>query len=72
MLTSKQHISNRKAFIIQSGRTQKEVYEKIGVSRIGFYKAIYCITKNPKMHELICNALSVSKEEFWPEFYGKK
>ena len=80
MLTSRQDISNRKAFITRLGLTQKEIYQKMGISRIGFYKAIKGTTKNPEMHKAIFKAMKEIKgdimdftqEEFWPEFDGIK
>lgn len=71
MLTSKRHIINRKVIIMQSGMTQLEVARKIGFTFVGFYKAIQGINKNPQTHQRICDVLGVSKEEFWPEFYGE-
>lgn len=70
MLTSKQHIINRKVVIMQSGMTQLEVAKKIGFTFVGFYKVMQGINKNPQTHQRICDALGVTKEEFWPEFYG--
>jgi len=72
MLTPKEHFINRKSIIEKDSGTQIAFAKKVGISRIGLYKAISCITKSKKMHELICDALpvSVSKEIFWPEFYG--
>jgi lambda repressor-like predicted transcriptional regulator len=70
MLTSKQHIINRKIIIMQSGMTQARLARKIGITYMGLYKAMNGITKNPQMHKRICDALGVTKEQFWPEFYG--
>jgi len=70
MLTAKEHIINRKVIIMQAGVSQVDVAKKMGITRIGLYKAISGITKNPKMHQRICDALGVTKENFWPEFYG--
>ncbi|MEN6375568.1 MAG: hypothetical protein ABFD75_12440 [Smithella sp.] len=70
MLTSKRHIINRKVIILQADMTQMKVARKIGFTFMGFYKVMHGINKNPKTHQRICDALGVTKEEFWPEFYG--
>lgn len=70
MLTSKEHIINRKIIIMRAGFTQTAFAQKVGISRIGLYKALTGQTKNKNMHVRICDAISVSKEVFWPEFYG--
>ena len=70
MLTSKEHIINRKIIIIQADLTQTAFAKKAGISRIGLYKALTGQTKNKNMHTRICDALGVAKEVFWPEFYG--
>ena len=71
MLTPKQHFLNRKNIIEKAGYTQISFSASISMSRIGLYKAISCKTKNKNTQEVICNALGVSKEVFWPEFHGE-
>ena len=69
-VTKRENIINRKILIMKSGRTQRRVYEMVGVTRMGFYKALCGITQNPVLHEKIAKAVNVPKEIFWPEFYG--
>jgi DNA-binding Xre family transcriptional regulator len=76
MLTSKKDIINRKVIIAQSGFSERHIYEKVGISRIAFYKNMRGKTANPKTHEKICKVLrakkataEITKETFWPEFY---
>ena len=71
MLTSKEHIINRKIIIMRAGFTQTAFAQKAGVSRIVLYRALTGETKKKQMHTRICDALGVSKEVFWPEFYGE-
>lgn len=77
MLTAKEHIIKRKVMIMEAGLEHQEVYEKVGIGRIGFYKTLYGKTKNPKVHQAIVDAMislgvvGVTLETFWPEFYGE-
>jgi lambda repressor-like predicted transcriptional regulator len=70
MLTPRVNFLNRKNIIEKAGFTQTAYAEKMGMSRIWLYKLIHDPTKNEAMHVLMCESLGVSKEVFWPEFYG--
>lgn len=75
MLTKKQAIINRKIVMLQKGLNNTSLAAKIGCTRIGVYQAISGRFKSVKHSSLmltsIANALGVTKEEFWPEFYGE-
>ena len=75
MLTKKQNINNRKIILLQKDIKEKEIAKRIGVSDVTVYKAINGNFKSAIRCSLlftaISNVLGVTKEEFWPEFYGE-
>lgn len=70
MLTPKQHFINRKSIIEKAFGTQTAFAATAGISRVGLFKTLKCITKNKLMQEHICRLLGVTKESFWPDIYG--
>lgn len=74
MLTKKQAIINRKIVMLQHELNNTSLAKKIGCTRVGVFQAIQGNFKSTKHSSLmmtsIANALGVTKEEFWPEFYG--
>jgi transcriptional regulator with XRE-family HTH domain len=73
MVTGNKNIINRKIILLEKGFTVTSIAKKLGCSRQGVNKYI---TGNIKrldqcsMLDSISDALGVSKEGFWPEFYG--
>lgn len=69
MLTTKEHIINRKIIILKSRKPQKKIVARLGMTRQAFYMTITGARTCEKTQKAICKIFKVSKEEFWPEFY---
>jgi len=74
MVTTNVNIINRKIIMLKCGFSVPSLAKKIGYTPQGVLKAINgkfkSTTQSAAMLNAVADTLGVSKEEFWPEFYG--
>lgn len=74
MVTTNENIINRKIILLKRGFSVPSLARKLGYTPQGVLKVINgkfkSVNQSSAMLTAVASALEVTKEEFWPEFYG--